>query len=251
MGAPRHPRFAVDFDEWFPEGLYLVGEIQAVTEYQSAEDRARNRPARSRVDEVSGLPLFRGTFADPSAEKDREKSVTVEFACAHQPVPPPAVAGVPFRPVVLEGMTVAPRAEASGQAKWITGNPCGGDVRAGGRHPDEYPRACWEAGDTGFCREGGCSVSPAADDSHVSADPPQTLVEAYHAVADCRPARPAPLPEWLAYHQRCTAWYAEVAEVDRGHHHEALARAEQQRQLANKIKAQMSAQRPVGEENGG
>jgi hypothetical protein len=27
---------------------------------------------------------------------------------------------MPFRPVVLEGMTVQPRAEASGQAKWIT-----------------------------------------------------------------------------------------------------------------------------------
>jgi hypothetical protein len=120
MGAPRQARFAVDFDEWFPQGLYLVGEIQAVTEYQSQEDRSRNRPVRPRVDEVSGLPLFRGTFADPSAEKDREKSVTVEFACAHQPVPPPAVPGVPFRPVVLEGMTVAPRAETSGQAKWIT-----------------------------------------------------------------------------------------------------------------------------------
>jgi len=119
MGAPRRARFAVDFDEWFPQGLYLVGEIHAVTEYQSTEDRARNRPVRARVDEVSGLPLFRGTFADPAAEKDREKSVTVEFACAHQPVPPPAVPGVPFRPVVLEGMTVAPRAEASGQAKWI------------------------------------------------------------------------------------------------------------------------------------
>jgi hypothetical protein len=30
------------------------------------------------------------------------------------------VAGLPFRPVVLEGMTVAPRAETSGQAKWLT-----------------------------------------------------------------------------------------------------------------------------------
>jgi hypothetical protein len=120
MGAPRNMRLPADFHEWFPQGLYLVGEIQAVTEYQSAEDRARNRPVRPRVDEVSGLPLFRGTFADPAAEKDREKSVTVEFACAHQPVPPAAVPGVPFRPVVLEGMTVAPRAEASGQAKWIT-----------------------------------------------------------------------------------------------------------------------------------
>ena len=120
MGAPKHARFAVDFDEWFPQGLYLVGEIQAVTEYQSQEDRARNRPVRPRVDEVTGRPLFRGTFADPSAEKDREKSVAVEFACTHQPVPPEAVPGLPFRPVVLEGMTVQPRAETSGQAKWLT-----------------------------------------------------------------------------------------------------------------------------------
>jgi hypothetical protein len=120
MGAPKHARFAVDFDEWFPQGLYLVGEIQAVSEYQSQEDRARNRPVRPRLDEVSGRPLFRGTFADPSAEKDREKSVTVEFACAHQPVPPETVPGLPFRPVVLEGMTVQPRAEVSGQAKWLT-----------------------------------------------------------------------------------------------------------------------------------
>ncbi len=120
MGAPKYVRFSVDFEEWFPLGLYLVGEIQAVSEYQSQEDRARNRPVRPRTDEVTGHPLFRGTFADPAAEKDREKSVTVEFACAHQPVPPEAVPGLPFRPVVLEGMTVQPRAEVSGQAKWLT-----------------------------------------------------------------------------------------------------------------------------------
>ncbi|MGH3549276.1 MAG: hypothetical protein ACRDQU_14430 [Pseudonocardiaceae bacterium] len=120
MGAPRNMRLPADFAQWYPQGLYLVGEITPVTEYQSPEDRSRNRPVRPRIDEATGLPLYRGTFADPAAEKDREKSVTVEFACAYQPVPPEAVAGVPFRPVVLEGMTVAPRAETSGQAKWIT-----------------------------------------------------------------------------------------------------------------------------------
>ena len=120
MAVPRGQRFGVPFDEVFPQGLFLVGEIAPVTEYQSQEDKARNRPVRPRVDEVTGLPLFRGTFADPSAEKDRDKSVTVEFASPVQPVPPAAVPGVPFRPVVLEGLTVQPRAEASGQAKWIT-----------------------------------------------------------------------------------------------------------------------------------
>ena len=67
------------------------------------EDKARNPPVRPRTDEATGLPLFRGTFADPSAEKDRDKSVTVEFASRVQPVPPAAIPGVPFRPVVLEG----------------------------------------------------------------------------------------------------------------------------------------------------
>jgi hypothetical protein len=133
MGAPRYARFSVGFDEWFPQGLYLVGEITPVTEYQSQEDRARNRPVRPRLDEMTGHPLFRGTFADPSAEKDREKSFTVEFACAHQPVPPEAVAGLPFRPVVLEGMTVQPRAETSGQAKWITWTIRAIGMRAPGR----------------------------------------------------------------------------------------------------------------------
>jgi hypothetical protein len=91
-----------------------------MTEYQSQEDKARNRPVRPRTDEATGLALFRGTFADPSAEKDRDKSVQIEFAAKVQPVPPVAVPGIPFRPVVLEGLTVQPRAEASGQAKWIT-----------------------------------------------------------------------------------------------------------------------------------
>src|ERR1700744_3207142 len=104
MGAPKNLRLTADFDEWFPQGLYLVGEIVPVTEYQSQEDRARNRPLRPRTDEATGLPLFRGTFAAPAAEKDREKSVTVEFAAKVQPVPPPAAPGLPFRPVVLEGM---------------------------------------------------------------------------------------------------------------------------------------------------
>ena len=120
MGAPRNVRLPAEFDLWFPQGLYLVGEITPVMEYQSAEDKARNRPVRPRTDEASGMPLFRGTFADPAAEKDREKAVTVEFACARQPVPPEQIAGLPFRSVVLEGMTVQPRAETSGQAKWIT-----------------------------------------------------------------------------------------------------------------------------------
>ena len=37
------------------------------------------------------------------------------------------------------------------------------------------------------------------------------------------------------------AWYAEIAEVDRGHHHEALYMAEQEREQAREIAAQIQA----------
>jgi hypothetical protein len=136
MAVPQGMAFDIDHDVMFPQGLYLVGEIQPLTEYQSQEDRARNRPVRPRIDEATGLPLFKGTFADPSAEKDRDKSFSVLFAAKVQPVPPSAIPGVPFTPVVLEGLKVQPRAETSGQAKWITWV-----VRASGMRAVDAPAA--------------------------------------------------------------------------------------------------------------
>jgi hypothetical protein len=76
---------------------------------------------------------------------------------------------------------------------------------------------------------------------------PGTLAEAHEAVAAIRPPRTAPLTELLAYHQQSAALYAEVAEIDRGHHHEALFMAERERQSAKAIKTQISAQRPADE----
>jgi hypothetical protein len=120
MAVPHGSRFPIAFDELFPQGAYLMGDIQPLTEYQSQEDKARNRPVRPRIDEATGKRLYRATIADPSAEKERDKSIAVEIAADVQPVPPETVGNLPFRPVVLEGLTVQPRAEASGQAKWIT-----------------------------------------------------------------------------------------------------------------------------------
>lgn len=120
MAVPQGMRFEMPFDVMVPQGAYLMGDIQPLTEYQSQEDKARNRPVRPRIDEQTGRRLYRATIADPSAEKERDKSIAVEIAAGLQPVPPEAVGNLPFRPVVLEGLTVQPRAEASGQAKWIT-----------------------------------------------------------------------------------------------------------------------------------
>lgn len=120
MAVPHGMRFEIPFDVMFPQGAYLMGDIQPLSEYQSQEDKARNRPVRPRVDEQTGRRLYRATIADPSAEKEREKSIAVEIAADVQPVPPEPVGNLPFRPVVVEGLTVQPRAETSGQAKWIT-----------------------------------------------------------------------------------------------------------------------------------
>jgi hypothetical protein len=68
---------------------------------------------------------------------------------------------------------------------------------------------------------------------------PRTLVEAHEALARVRPSRQAPLAEWLAYYQRSAALYAEVAEIDRGHHHESLSWADHERDRAKEIMAQI------------
>jgi len=52
-------RFPIDFDEAFGQGLVMVGEVSPDNEYQSREDRAAGRPARQRVDEVTGKRQYR------------------------------------------------------------------------------------------------------------------------------------------------------------------------------------------------
>ena len=70
---------------------------------------------------------------------------------------------------------------------------------------------------------------------------PQTLGEAHEALARIRPGRQAPLAEWLAYYQRSTTLYTEIAEIDRGHHHESLYWADHECERAKEIKGQIHA----------
>jgi len=80
---------------------------------------------------------------------------------------------------------------------------------------------------------------------------PQTLVEAQVALARIRPRQQAPPGEWFAYYQRSAGWYAEIAEIDRGHRHEVLFMAEQEREGAKEIAAQIRAGVSVGGEGCG
>jgi hypothetical protein len=69
------------------------------------------------------------------------------------------------------------------------------------------------------------------------------LWQAREALTRGEPRLKAPLEEWLAYYRRAAAVYAEIAEIDRGHHHEALHMAEQARDSVREIEAQIPPQR--------
>lgn len=112
MAIERGTRFSVDFDQVFPQGALMQGEIAPDMEYVSNEDAARGKRANQRKDEQTGLLQWKALVSDPSAAKERDASVTVVLLAEVQPVPPEAVEVVPgmkVRPVEFTDVTVEPR----------------------------------------------------------------------------------------------------------------------------------------------
>ena len=110
MAVPRGTRFEVEHDQVFAEGAAIVGPVSADMEYVSNEDKARGKQPKQRIDEQTGLLQWKVTVSDPSADKDREKSISLTMLSRVQPVPPEtAIAGFDFRPVHFEGLTIEPR----------------------------------------------------------------------------------------------------------------------------------------------
>ena len=68
------------------------------------------------------------------------------------------------------------------------------------------------------------------------------MMEAHELLTDIRPSSKAPVQTWLTYYRRSAAVYAEVAEIDRGHHHEALYWANRERVKANRLADRLAAQ---------
>jgi hypothetical protein len=73
--------------------------------------------------------------------------------------------------------------------------------------------------------------------------PPRTLMQAHEELGRMRPKKDASQAAWLAYYQRSAALYAELAEIDRGHHHECLYWAEREQEKAKEVSAQIHAQK--------
>jgi hypothetical protein len=66
-------------------------------------------------------------------------------------------------------------------------------------------------------------------------------MQAHELLSRERPAADAKPDRWLAYYRRSAAVYAEVAEVDRGHHHEALYWASREERKAREIEDHLRA----------
>ena len=76
-------------------------------------------------------------------------------------------------------------------------------------------------------------------DKTAKPEPPKTLMQAHEALVRIRPKKDAPLAVWLTYYQQSAALYTELAEIDRGHHHECLYWAEREKENAKKIAARI------------
>jgi hypothetical protein len=92
----------VAFGDVFPEGAYEM-DVQPVRDFEKS---SQERFVQA-TDKHSGELLWSVDVidADPSA---REKTVKVKIAAPQQPVPPEGQAGVPFKPVEFDGLTVTP-----------------------------------------------------------------------------------------------------------------------------------------------
>ena len=111
-------RFPIDFDEAFGQGLVMVGEVSPDNEYQSREDRAAGRPARQRVDEVTGKRQWKATVTDPSETKAKRASFEITLLADVQPVPTTSEVLPGMRPIELDGLTAEPKVAGQGEFKY-------------------------------------------------------------------------------------------------------------------------------------
>jgi len=105
-------RFKINHDEVFPFGAYLVADVGPVFDF----DKSTKETKVQQVDKDSGLLLWSVEVldADPDAGK-KSKTVTVKIAARVQPVPPDALPGLPFRPVVFQGLSALPYIDDAGK----------------------------------------------------------------------------------------------------------------------------------------
>lgn len=124
-------RFAVAMGDVFPHGAFVVSEVEQVRDFEKS---SAGRPVQQ-LDKESGLPVWSVSVldADPEARRS-DKTVVVKIAATHQPVPPEAAAGLPFRPVEFDGLTVTPYVAENGGRPRVAYSFRASGMRAPGNH---------------------------------------------------------------------------------------------------------------------
>jgi hypothetical protein len=135
MAIERGHRFSVEFDVAFGDSLIQVGDVEAAREYTGDP----NKPGPQKVDEATGLRIWKFRAMDPGQTKVKQASFEVHLLATHQPVPegPELMPGM--RRVVLEGLMAEPRVIGQGEYKsqgyafWATGFAAVGNGTGSGK----------------------------------------------------------------------------------------------------------------------
>src|SRR3954465_11463603 len=115
---PRGYRFDIEFDNAFPQGLVLVGEVAPDNEYQTREDKATGRPVRQRIDPLTGQRQGKATVTDPDEPTAKRASFEITLIAEVQPVPTTTEVLPGMRPIRLDGLTAEPRVAGNGEFKY-------------------------------------------------------------------------------------------------------------------------------------
>jgi hypothetical protein len=118
MAIPRGYRFGIKFDDAFPQGLVLIGDVAPDNEYQTREEKAAGRPVRQKLDEVTGQRQWKATVTDPGEPAAKRASFEITLIAEVQPVPTTAEVLPGMRPLELDGLTAEPRVAGNGEFKY-------------------------------------------------------------------------------------------------------------------------------------
>ena len=101
----------VVFDDVYPHGAFASGQVERVKDWDRSSGKDFVQAEVEAVDPESGevvrLPAWSIVILDGDPDEQAEP-VRVQVLARHQPVLPEPTAGLPFRPVVLEGMVIEP-----------------------------------------------------------------------------------------------------------------------------------------------
>lgn len=121
MAIKKGHRFEVSFEEAFPQGLVLLGEIGPDTKYNPDPNAQKEQKVDLDKDGLgTGLRQWKATVTDPNEDKAKRASFEVIFLSSHQPIPvgQELVAGTGMRMVELEGLTAEPKVMGQGEFKY-------------------------------------------------------------------------------------------------------------------------------------